>query len=189
MLFVKCRAQLSGRVTGTKLPCSAGVKSPTMPIMSQTLDDYVWLQQRNQRRLASETKKEWERLKILVSQFTAHNKGIGTNRFTCAKSISGEPCLTLGNVTAAFSSRGEHNGIPQNCKILFTRKERTLVLDSHLAAQTWSLQPEIVRNDFVWRIRELGKVFSPGLLVEEIATQLTRHQLNYQKQVDELANF
>ena len=137
-------------------------------------------QERNQVRLAVETKSEWHTLKRLVSQFALDKQGIGDDRFRLSKSISDQPRLSLGNVSATFVDRGQLDGIPRHCRVLFAHNVVAIGTDSR--NQTWSLTPEIVGGRFEWSVRETGKKLSSALLADEIATELTRYHLIYDGQ-------
>ena len=153
--------------------------------MSQEFEDLLrqcHYAQQKQKRLAAEIKPEWDVLKGLVSQLAADNKGIGEDRFRWSKTASGQPSLVLGQVAATFSVLADRSGTPQSCKVRFSRKDGVSVIKPLLADQTWSLTPEILKGEFAWAIREVGQVFSPSQLAEEIATELTRYHLSYEKQ-------
>lgn len=152
--------------------------------MTQDFEDLLrqrHFEQQKQRRLAADTRPEWDILKSLVSQFAIDNKGIGDKKFKWYRSADGHFSLVLGNVAATFFNTGEREGIPQRCKVLFSRKEG-LVVKSPFPDRTWSLDPEILKGEFAWAIREVGEVFRPSQLAEEIATELTRYHLSYEKQ-------
>ena len=137
-------------------------------------------QQRSQLML-TKTKPEWHVLKRLVSQFALDNQGIGKNRFKWSKSMTGQPRLSLGSVAATFLDRGERDGVPQHCKVLFSCED-PFGTQTPLTTQTWSLIPDMMSGQFGWTVREVGKQFSSALLADEIATELTRYHINYEKQ-------
>lgn len=123
-----------------------------------------------------ETAHEWRVLKGLAFQFALENQGFGDEKFIWSRNAS-QPRLSLGNVTVTFSDRGERNGTPQNCCVLFSSRAATSDDNLRAQEQTWSLIPEIRTGEFAWKILELGKLFSPAQLAEELATELTRRYL------------
>lgn len=131
--------------------------------------------------MLTKTKPEWHVLKRLVSQFALENQGIGKNRFKWSKSMTGQPRLSLGSVAATFLDRGERDGVPQHCKVLFSCED-AFGAHTPLSTKTWSLIPDMVSGQFGWTVRETGAQFSSPLLADEIATELTRYHLSYEKQ-------
>lgn len=151
--------------------------------MTQIINDFVrerTRQQPSELDLAMESKPGWDVLKNLVSQFAFDNYGIGGRKFRWSRSPAGPPRLSLGNAAATLSDGGQQNGIPQNCTIKFSCIAITFAAGSAFPQKTWSLTPEIVRGQFAWSIREIGRTFSPGQLAHEIAMELTRYYLSYE---------
>jgi len=68
----------------------------------------------------SQSMADWNLLKSLVAQFALDNEGFGKDKFKWSKSVTGHPRLTIVDVAVTFSDRGERNGIPQQCKLLFS---------------------------------------------------------------------
>ncbi len=108
---------------------------------------------RNREKLVKETKPEWEVLKGLVSQFSLDGKGIDGYRFEWVPDLSGRPLLVLKNVCAILFDAGESGGVPQNCRVRFTRRPagsgRAYPDESPLAQETWSLEADILDDEFI----------------------------------------
>ena len=141
-------------------------------------------ERRNQERLAKETKPEWEVLKGLVYQFALDGKGIDGRKFEWVPDLSGRGLLALSFVSAVLFDGGERNGVPQDCRVRFSRKPagsgEDYVDDSPLAPRTWSLEPDILDDEFVWFV-ERGRRLSSAELAEEIAKELARFHIEYEK--------
>jgi hypothetical protein len=142
-------------------------------------------ERRKQERLVKETKPEWEVLKGLVSQFALDGKGIDGYKFKSVPDLSGRPLLVLNSVSAVLFDRGDRSGVPQDCRVRFSRKPvgsgEDYVDDSPLAAKTWSLQPDILDDEFVWLVNGQGNRVSSVELAEEIAKELARFHIEYEK--------
>src|SRR6266403_907383 len=129
------------------------MKTPTIGAVAQTADDLDrWLQQqqRSQMRLARETRHEWRVLKNLLFRFAFDKQGIGDEKFTWSRRM-GQPHLVLSHVAATPSDRGDRDGIPQDCKVLFSWNVSRACIEPFSPLQTWCLIPEIVKGQFAWR--------------------------------------
>jgi hypothetical protein len=155
-----------------------------------TFDDFAKKhEQRKQdeERLLKDTKPEWEILKGEISRFALDGKGIGSHQFRWVSDPSERTAFFILNDVAAFvSDSGEHNGVPQHCRVRFDRRPPDLnklwVDDkSPVSSKTWSLKPMIEEGDFRWSVPERGWTFTSGQLAEEIAKQLAQHHIAYQK--------
>jgi hypothetical protein len=140
----------------------------------------------NRTRLTKETKAEWEILKGLVSQFALDAKGIGNRRFEWVKTLTGRPMLVLSNVAAVLMDDGDEGGAPQKTRVRFSRKPagsgQAYVDDSPVGEKTWDLEPEIVKDEFVWFVfeRAPGR-YTAVTLAEEIAKKLAQYHIEYEK--------
>ena len=139
----------------------------------------------NRVRLAKETKAEWEILKGLVSQFALDGKGIGSRNFEWVKTLSGRPMLVLGNVAAVLTDDGDKGGVPQNIQVRFTRKPagsgQVYIDNSPLDEKAWDLEPEVVKDEFVWFVLARAGRYSAAALAEEIAKKLAQYHIEYEK--------
>jgi hypothetical protein len=139
----------------------------------------------NRARLAKETKPEWHVLKSEMSRFAADGKGIDDRKFEWGQDLSGHSLLALGYVSATPLDRGERNGVPQDCYIIFSRRplgsNQVYAVDqSRLPAKTWHLEPEIRDGQFLWFVRELSRRLSSSDLSEKIAEELARYHIEYE---------
>jgi hypothetical protein len=94
--------------------------------------------------------------------------------------------LRLKDVAVTFLDRGERNGVPQNCRIRFTRRPlepgRAWVdNETPLAPLEWSLEPVIEGENLAWYVPELGETFSPADLAEKIAIELCNYHTAYEE--------
>jgi hypothetical protein len=129
--------------------------------------------------LAREASHEWGRLKSLVFKFAFDKQGFGDKKFTWTR-VAAQPHLCLGKVTVSFSDRPKRGGL-QDCKALFCCNDQRAG-NSGLSNHSWSLDPEIVMGAFAWTVREKGCSFTSGELAEEIASELIRCHLTYERQ-------
>jgi hypothetical protein len=140
----------------------------------------------NREGLAKETKPEWHILKSEVSKFALDGKGIEGHKFDWATDLSGLPLLVLNNVSATLIDGGDRNGVPQNCRVIFSRRppgpnQMYAEEESRVAAKTWHLEPEIRHGQFLWLVRELlGRRLSSSDLSEKIAEELARYHIQYE---------
>lgn len=156
--------------------------------MPDNFDDFAQRHSEEQQklaRLANETKPEWAVLKGLTSRFALDSKEFEGHRFEWATHSPASPdCLILNYVAAIFLDRGEKNGAPQSCRVLFTRKplasnEVWAEDKSRVAPNTWSLDPTIEGDSLIWTVRELGGKVSSADLAEKIAIKLAEYHKTY----------
>lgn len=155
--------------------------------MTQSFDDFA--QQRankkdDRARLVMEMKAEWEILKGLVSQFAIDGKRLGNQNFKSERSMSGREMLVLANVAAIFLDDGDMAGVPQNTRIRFTRRPagsgQAYIDDCPLADTTWTLQPVILGDEFVWTVIERAEPYTAAEIAEEIAKELGQYHIDYE---------
>ena len=161
--------------------------------MPDNFDDFAQRHsedQQNLARLANETKPEWAVLKGLTSRFALDSKEFEGHRFEWVTHSPVSPdCLILDYVAAIFLDHGEKNGVPQGCRVLFTRKPLASNQvwaedESRVAPQTWSLEPAIEGDSLVWSVRELGERLSSADLAEKIAIELAKYHKTYKAAYD-----
>jgi hypothetical protein len=145
------------------------------------------MQRQNHERLAKETKPEWSVLKGLTSRFALDGKEFGGYKFEWSPYSAMYPdFLRLKDVAVTFLDRGERNGVPQNCRIRFTRRPlepgRAWVDDeTPLEPLDWSLEPRIVGESLVWFVAELREAVSSADLAEKIAIELSKYHATYEE--------
>ncbi len=156
--------------------------------MTENFDQFVQnekLKKQKSERLAKETKHEWSALKESVSRFASEGKEFDGHKFEWATSPTSRQFLRLNNVAAMFLDQGERNGVPQNCKVRFTRKppgpREAYEGESPLQPLDWSLEPEFPDKNFVWRVAKLGETLSSAALVQKIAIELSKYHAAYEK--------
>ena len=150
--------------------------------MRRGTDDLVSRFQHPQRssiKSAKEARRQWRLLKSLVFQFAFEGRRLGVEKFTWSRT-TGQPQLILSNVAVTLSDRGELNGTPQDCKLLFSCNDGKFGANSPPPNQAWTLVPEIRDGQFAWTVRETGRAFTPGELADEIATELIRYHVTYE---------
>lgn len=147
------------------------------------------IEQQNRERLAQETKSEWAVLQGLVSRFGLDDKEFGGNKFKwAAYSASRAEFLRLKDVAVTLLDQGERNGVPQNCRVRFTRRP---LEPGHVWAESkeplepleWSLEPVIKGERLAWSVLELRETLSSGDLAEKIAIQLSKYHVAYERTV------
>jgi hypothetical protein len=149
----------------------------------------------NRERLAKETKPEWEVLKGLASRFAIDAQGIDSYKFKWVSDLSGHPMMVLNDVSAILFDGGERDGVPQDCRVLFSRRPagsgQAYPDESPVPEKTWSLKAEIVddtnvfpghQDQLVWFVNERGRRMPSAELAEEIAKELARYHIEYEKE-------
>jgi hypothetical protein len=145
------------------------------------------IEQQNRESLARETKPEWAVLKGLVSRFALDGKEFGGHKFEWSPySASGYEFLRLKDVAVTFSDRGDRNGVPQNCRVRFTRRPlesgRMWVDDEPpLEPLEWSLGPVIESESLAWSVPELRETLSSADLAEKIVIELSKYHAAYEE--------
>jgi hypothetical protein len=132
-------------------------------------------QQAKKERLAADTPAELEALKGFISEFAA--RSVDGNQFVWTNNVMGDPMLRLKNVAATVSAREPR----KKCEITFGR---IVGLEYNTAMRTqsitWEITPDIVNDNFVWRINgDDGS--SAAQLADAIATQLARFHVDYEE--------
>jgi hypothetical protein len=161
--------------------------------MPENFDDFAQQQsvseaneRRDRARLAQETKPEWAVLKGLVSRFALDGKEFGGHKFEWAPYPASRPeFLRLKDVAVTFLDQGERNGVPQNCRVRFTRrplKPLEMWVDDEFSPPPldWSLNPVIQGESIGWLVPEVGAGFSSADLAEKIAIELSRYHSKYE---------
>lgn len=136
--------------------------------------------------LASGAAKEWQRLKDITRTVTT-GKEVDGNKFEWAPHSASSPdFLRLREVAAIFYDRGQRNGVPQQCRILFDRpspEANAMFLEdkSPVEAETWSLEPRADGATVVWRVNELGKYLTSTELATQVAIRLVKQYEAYEQ--------
>jgi hypothetical protein len=131
-------------------------------------------QQTKKERLASETPAELEILKGFISEFAA--RSVDGNKIVWTNAVTGDSMLRLKDVAATVSTRD-----PKKCRVTFGRiPGATYVTDMRIESSTWEVTPDIVGDNFVWRINGDGGN-SSAQLADAIAERLARFHVEYQE--------
>jgi hypothetical protein len=157
--------------------------------MTESFDDFAQKRDeelQNRKRLAEETKPEWEILKSETAKFAQDGKGIDGHKFGWEPNPTARgTLLVLSDVSANLFDRGERDGVPQDCGVFFSRKPagpgRMYFDDSPVATKTWSLEPKILAGRFVWFVSERKCHLSTAELADEIAKELAQYHIEYEK--------
>ena len=160
--------------------------------MSQSFDDLAnnyGKTKENKARLEEEKGAEWSILLGFISQFALDNKGLDEQKFVFTKSLSDQPMLVLNSVAAVLESGGNAGGVPQKFRVRFGQKPahspgQVFVDDSPLPADTWTLTPEIQNDEIVWLVSERDERYSSSALAVEVAKNLARYHIAYEKAFD-----
>jgi|GEM_PF-3767449 len=155
--------------------------------MSENFDEFARRREgtrRDNEQLRRKAKPEWERLKGLLSALASDGKGIDGHRFEWTTDLTGNPLLVLNNVSATISLGPEQDGIHHG-KVRFTRRPagvgKAFPDKSPVPDKTWSLEPMVENGEFLWFVFERAWKISSAELKEEIAKELARHHIEYQK--------
>ena len=156
-------------------------------VMSDNFDEFARKREqtgRDSEQLRREAKPEWERLKSLMSELASDGKGIDGYRFEWTTDLTGNPMLVLNNVSATLSVAREQGKVPQG-QVRFTRRPAGVGEgypdESRVPARTWSLEPMVENGAFLWFVFERAWKISPAELKEEIAKELARYHIEYEK--------
>lgn len=155
--------------------------------MPESFDDFArrHRQKKSDReRLANETKAEWQRLKDLTERMATEGKSLGPHTFAWERNLAGREMLSLTNVAATFLDNSERLGVPQEPCIRFSKRPpgsgQVSIGNSPLSTITWSLEPEIHDDKFVWCVVEQSQPYTPEALAEAIAVQLGKYLIDYE---------
>lgn len=140
----------------------------------------------NKKRIAKETKSEWDFLKNLLSKFALDGRGIDSYKFKWVSDLSGHPSLVLNNVSAILFDRRGPDGVAQGYRVRFSRKPAGLGRayvdsESRVPEKSWSIEPDISNGKFVWFVYERGRRWATAEVAQEIATELAQYHIRYEK--------
>jgi len=158
--------------------------------MAQDFDDFAQKHsdlERARNRIPQEARAEWSVLKGLAQRFALDKQDFNGNTFEWVLFHGAPPeFLRLKDVAAGFFHYGELNGVPQDCRIRFSRRPlgpNEIWSDEYspLDPVEWTLETTIAAGEFVWLIPQLGEALSSADLAEKVAIELSKYHLLYER--------